>query len=311
MTDFTILDRRFGRLIVGHAKLERLWTGGRWLEGPAYFAAGRYLVFSDIPNDRIMRFDETSGVVSVFRDPARNTNGHSVDLDGRLISCEHRGRCISRTEHDGRVVMLATHWEGKRFNSPNDVVVKSDGSIWFTDPTYGIDSDYEGDAAASEIGASNVYRLDPASKALTVVIKDRVRPNGLAFSPDERTLYVSDTGASHVDGHPRAITAYAVGADAQSASQSRTFAISDTGFFDGFRSDIHGNIWTSTGEGVRCYANDGTHIGTVRVPETVANVCFGGPKRNRLFITAQTSLYAIFLQTTGARVVSTGAATVA
>jgi gluconolactonase len=300
MTDTTILDRRFERLIIGHAKLERLWTGGRWLEGPAYFAAGRYLVFSDIPNDRIMRFDETSGVVSVFREPARNTNGHTIDQQGRLISCEHRGRCISRTEHDGRVVELATHWDGKRFNSPNDVVVKSDGSIWFTDPTYGIDSDYEGDAAASEIGASNVYRLDPVTKSLSAVITDRVRPNGLAFSPDGRTLYVSDTGASHVDGHPRAITAYAVSTDTQSVSHPRTFAVSDAGFFDGFRSDIHGNIWTSTGEGVRCYAPDGTHIGTVRVPETVANVCFGGAKRNRLFITAQTSLYAIFLNTAGA-----------
>jgi gluconolactonase len=304
MTDYTILDRRFERLIIGHAKLERLWTGGRWTEGPAYFTAGRYLVFSDIPNDRIMRFDETSGVVSVFREPARNTNGHTVDQQGRLVSCEHRGRGVSRTEHDGRVSMLVTHVDGKRFNSPNDVVVKSDGSIWFTDPTYGIDSDYEGDAATSEIGASNVYRVDPATKALSVVITDRLRPNGLAFSPDERTLYVSDTGASHVEGHPRAITAYAVAADGRSVSQPCTFAISDAGFFDGFRCDVHGNVWTSTSEGVRCYASDGTHIGTVRVPETVSNVCFGGLKRNRLFITAQTSLYAIFLKTTGVAAIS-------
>ena len=300
MTDYTSLDRRFGALIVGHAKLERLWTGARWTEGPAYFAAGRYLVFSDIPNDRIMRYDETSGVVSVFREHARHTNGHTVDHQGRLISCEHRGRGVSRTEHDGRVVMLATHAEGKRFNSPNDVVVKSDGSIWFTDPTYGIDSDYEGDAAVSEIGACNVYRLDPETKALTVVVTDRVRPNGLAFSPDERTLYVSDTGASHLDGHPRSITAYTASSDGRSVSGSRMFAVSDAGFFDGFRCDVHGNVWTSSGEGVRCYASDGTHIGTVKVPEMVSNVCFGGLKRNRLFITAQTSLYSIFLSTTGA-----------
>ena len=299
MSDTTILDRRFGALIVGHAKLERLWTGARWTEGPAYFAAGRYLVFSDIPSNRIMRYDETSGVVSVFRDPARHTNGHTVDREGRLISCEHSGRGVSRTEHDGHVVMLATHIDGKRFNSPNDVVVKSDGSIWFTDPTYGIDSEYEGDAAASEIGASNVYRLDPASGALTTVVTDRVRPNGLAFSPDERTLYVSDTGASHVDGHPRAITAYAVSGDGKSVANPRTFATSDAGFYDGFRCDVHGNVWTSTGEGVRCYAPDGTHLGTVKVPEIVSNVCFGGLKRNRLFITGQTSLYSIYLATTG------------
>jgi gluconolactonase len=300
MTDYIILDRRFERLIIGHARLERLWTGGRWTEGPAYFAAGRYLVFSDIPNDRIMRFDETSGVVSVFREPARNTNGHTVDQQGRLISCEHQSRALSRTEHDGRVTMLATHFGGKRLNSPNDVVVKSDGSIWFTDPTYGIDSDYEGDAAASEIGASNVYRFDPATTEITAVITDRVRPNGLAFSPDERTLYVSDTGASHVDGHPRAISAYAVATDGRSVSQPRLWAVSDAGFFDGFRCDVDGNVWASTAEGVRCYAPDGTHLGTVKVPELVANVCFGGRKRNRLFITAQTSLYAIFLNTTGA-----------
>lgn len=300
MTDYTILDRRFGALIIGHAKLERLWTGGRWLEGPAYFAAGRYLLFSDIPNNRIMRFDETSGVVSIFREPARSTNGHTVDQQGRLVSCEHSGRGVSRTEHDGRVTMLATLVDGKRFNSPNDVVVKSDGSVWFTDPTYGIDSDYEGDAAVSEIGACNVYRLDPVTSAISVAVSDRVRPNGLAFSPDERTLYVSDTGASHVEGHPRAITAYAVSADGRSVGGGRTFAVSDAGFFDGFRCDLSGNIWTSTAEGVRCYAPDGTHIGSVKVPEIVANVCFGGLKRNRLFITAQTTLYAIFLNARGA-----------
>ncbi len=300
MSDTTACDPRFAKLVIGHAKLERLWTGGRWLEGPAYFAAGRYLVFSDIPNDRIMRYDETSGVVSVFRDPARHSNGHTVDREGRLISCEHRGRCVSRTEHDGRVVPLVTHIDGKRFNSPNDVVVKSDGSIWFTDPTYGIDSDYEGDAAPSEIGTCHVYRFDPATGYLAAVITDRVRPNGLAFSPDERTLYVSDTGASHVPGHPKDITAYCVSDAGIGVSASQLFATSDAGFFDGFRCDVDGNIWTSTAEGVRCYAPDGCHIGTVKVPELVANVCFGGPKRNRLFITGQTSLYAIYLNIRGA-----------
>jgi gluconolactonase len=301
MSMFEVHDPRFAQLVIGHAKLEQLWTGARWTEGPAYFAAGRYLVFSDIPNDRIMRYDETSGAVSVFREPARHANGNTVDARGRLISCEHRGRGISRTEPDGRVVMLATLYEGKRLNSPNDVVVKSDGTIWFTDPTYGIDSDYEGDAAPSEIGASHVYRLDPITGALSAVATDRVKPNGLAFSLDEQTLYVSDTGATHVPKHPRAITAYSVSKNGQELSRPRTFAVSDVGFFDGFRLDAHGNIWTSTAEGVRCYAPDGTHIGTIPIPELVSNVCFGGPKRNRLFITAQTSLYAVFLNTQGAR----------
>jgi gluconolactonase len=299
-SDYRSLDPRFERLIIGHARLERLWSGARWTEGPVHFPAGRYLLFSDIPNDRILRFDETSGGVSVFREPARNTNGHTRDREGRLVSCEHRGRCVSRTEHDGRVVVLADRYNGQRLNSPNDVVVKSDGSIWFTDPTYGIDSDYEGDAGESEIGAANVYRLDPDSGALSGVITDRLRPNGLAFSPDERTLYVSDTGASHQADHPRAITAYAVSPDGRTVANPRTFATSDAGFFDGFRLDVHGHLWTSTSEGVRCYAPDGTHIGTVLVPELVANVCFGGPKRNRLYITAQTSLYSVYLATTGA-----------
>jgi gluconolactonase len=301
MSDVKILDPRFERLIIGHAKLETLWTGGRWLEGPAYVAAGRYLVFSDIPNDRMLRFDETDGGVSVFRHPARNTNGHTIDLQGRIISCEHRGRGISRTEHNGDVVMLATHVEGKRFNSPNDVVVKSDGSIWFTDPTYGIDSDYEGEAAASEVGASLVYRLDPTTGTLTAPIRDRVQPNGLAFSPDEATLYVSDTGASHRKGLARTIHAYPVAAGGLSVGAGRLFATCEAGVFDGFRCDTSGNVWTSAGRSVRCHAADGAHIGSIALPELVANVCFGGPKRNRLYITAQTSLYAFYVNARGAR----------
>jgi gluconolactonase len=299
MSEFEVLDPRFAKLTIHHAKLERLWTGARWLEGPAYFPAGRYLVFSDIPNDRLMRYDETSGVVSVFREPSGNGNGNSVDREGRLISCEHRGRRISRTEHDGSVVALATHFEGKRLNSPNDVVVKSDGNVWFSDPTYGIDSEYEGDAAPSEIGRSNVYRLDPRSGTLAAVVTDRVQPNGLAFSPDERILYVSDTGVSHVAGHPRAITAYDVKPD-NTVANPRTFATLQQGAYDGFRCDTRGNVWTSAFRGVHCYAPDGTHIGTIPIPEIVANVCFGGRKRNRLFITAQTSLYAIYVNAQGA-----------
>jgi gluconolactonase len=299
MSEFEVLDPRFAKLVIQSAKLEHLWTGARWVEGPAYFPAGRYLVFSDIPNDRLMRYDETSGVVSVFREPSANNNGNTVDPEGRLVSCEHKGRRITRTEHDGSIIALATHFEGKRFNSPNDIVVKSDGSIWFSDPTYGIDGEYEGDAAPSEIGQANVYRLDPATGALDAVVTDRVQPNGLAFSPDEGILYVSDTGSSHVPGHPRTITAYEVWPD-NTLANPRTFATLADGAYDGFRCDAQGNVWTSALGGVHCHAPDGTHVGTIRIPELVSNVCFGGRKRNRLFITAQTSLYAIYVNAQGA-----------
>jgi gluconolactonase len=299
MSEFEILDPRFAKLVIRHAKLERLWTGARWLEGPAYFPAGRYLVFSDIPNDRLMRYDETNGVVSVFREPSGNGNGNTVDREGRLVSCEHRGRRVTRTEHDGSVVALATHFENKRFNSPNDIVVKSDGSIWFTDPTYGIDSEYEGDAAPSEIGHANVYCLDPRTGTLTAVVTDRVQPNGLAFSPDERVLYVSDIGPNYVADYPHVIAAYDVQPD-NTIDNPRIFVSSHHGFHDGFRCDTQGNVWTSASGGVRCYAPNGTHIGTIPIPELVSNVCFGGRKRNRLFITAQTSLYSIYVVAQGA-----------
>jgi gluconolactonase len=300
MADWITHDPRFNALVIGHAKLEKLWTGSRWAEGPAYFPAGRYLVWSDIPNDRLLRFDETDGSVSVFRQPAHNTNGNTRDREGRLISCHHLTRCVTRTEHDGTIRVLADRWDGKRLNSPNDVVVKSDGSIWFTDPTYGIDGDYEGDKAASEIGGSYVYRLDLATGAVSAVIKDRVQPNGLAFSPDESILYVVDTGASHRPGLPVTIHAYPMQGNAVSPGKPTLFATCPQGFFDGFRVDTAGNIWTSSGTGVGCYAPDGTLIGTIPIGEIVGNVCFGGLKRNRLFIAAQTSLYAIYLKASGA-----------
>ncbi|MBA4789522.1 MAG: SMP-30/gluconolactonase/LRE family protein [Rhizobiales bacterium] len=300
MNEFETLDPRFGKLVIGHAKLERLWTGARWVEGPAYFPAGRYLVFSDIPNDRMLRYDEISGVVCDFRAPSLNSNGNTVDREGRLVTCEHRGRRVSRTEHDGSIIALATHFEGKRLNSPNDVVVASDGSVWFSDPTYGIDSEYEGDAAPSELGRQCVYRLDPATGALAAVITDCLQPNGLAFSPDEKTLYVSDTGASHVADHPRAIVAYEV-QQGMALAHKRTFATLQEGFFDGVRCDISGNVWTAAFRSVCCYAPDGTLLGALPMPERVSNLCFGGAKRNRLFITGQTSLYAIYVNTQGAR----------
>ncbi len=301
LTDILIHDDAFRRIVIGHAKLEKLWTGSRWAEGPAYFAAGRYLVWSDIPNDRLMRFDETDGSVSVFMTPCNNQNGHTVDAQGRLVSCEHRGRCVSRVEHDGSRTVLASHWQGKRLNSPNDAVVSSDGAVWFTDPTYGIDSEYEGDKAESEIGASQVYRIDPATGDVEAVVTDRVKPNGLAFSPDESILYVADTGRSHVPGLPITITAYPVGADRRSVGQSAVFATNDDGMYDGFRVDTKGNVWTSAGKNVKVYTPEGVLGVTIPVGELVANLCFGGPKRNRLYICGQTSLYSIYVNAAGSR----------
>lgn len=297
---FEVLDPRFRKLAFPNVHVEELWTGCRWAEGPAWFAAGRYLVWSDIPNDRMLRWDETDGSVSVFRQPAMNTNGHTVDLQGRLVSCEHRGRCVSRTEHDGSRTVLVSQVDGRKLNSPNDVVVKSDGSLWFTDPSYGIDSDYEGDAAPSEIGASRVYRFDEASGALAVVADDFVQPNGLAFSPDESLLYLVDTGATHRDNGPHHVRRFKVNANG-TLSGGEVFAICPVGLYDGLRVDVHGNLWLSAGDGVHCHAPDGTLLGKILIPETVANVCFGGAKLNRLFICGTTSLYAVYLNTRGAR----------
>ncbi|MBF9194735.1 SMP-30/gluconolactonase/LRE family protein [Microvirga terrestris] len=295
-----VLDDRFQRLHIGSARLEKLAEGCRWAEGPAYFPAGRYLIWSDVPNDRMMRFDETSGTVSVFRHSSGYSNGNTVDRQGRLVTCEHGNRRVTRTEHDGSITVLASHHQGKRFNSPNDVVVKSDGSIWFTDPAYGIDSDYEGHKAESEIGACHVYRIDPYTGDVRSVADDFVRPNGIAFSPDERRLYVADTGATHVKDGPRHIRVFDVD-DQGGLSGGNVFATCTQGLFDGFRLDEAGRIWTSAGDGVHCYENDGTLIGKILVPEAVANVVFGGLKRNRLYICATTSLYSIMLPVNGAK----------
>jgi gluconolactonase len=294
------LDERFARVVSSNARLETLYTGCRWAEGPAYFPAGRYLVWSDIPNDRMMRYDEASGAVGVFRSPANYSNGNTVDRQGRLVTCEHGGRRVSRTEHDGSTTVVADRFEGKRLNSPNDVVVRSDGSVWFTDPAYGIDSDYEGHKAESEIGACHVYRVDPQSGAVRIAADDFVRPNGIAFSPDERKLYVADTGATHVKDGPRHIRVFDVD-EAGKLSNGSVFATCTSGLFDGFRFDVEGRLWTSAGDGVHCYAPDGTLVGKVLVPEVVANVVFGGPKRNRLYICGTTSLYAIMVLTNGAK----------
>jgi gluconolactonase len=297
--DFLILDKRFEKLIHGNVHLETLYAGCRWAEGPAWFPAGRYLVWSDIPNDRVMRWDETDGSVSVFEQPARNQNGHTVDRQGRLVSCEHRGRCVSRIEHDGTRTVLADRWNGKRLNSPNDVVVRSDGSIWFTDPTYGIDSNYEGDRADSEIGASHVYRIDPDTGEVTAVATDFVKPNGLAFSADDSLLYIVDTGATHVPDGPRHIRVFKV--DGARLSGGEVFATSTAGLFDGFRVDTNDNIWTSAADGVHVYTPQGDLIGKILTGEVVANLEFGGPKRNRLFICATTTLRSVYVNAQGAK----------
>jgi gluconolactonase len=289
---YEVLDERFRACFNRTARLESLWTGGRWTEGPAYFPALRCLVFSDIPNDRMLRFDACDERVSVFRQPAGNANGNTVDRQGRLVTCEHSGRRVSRTEHDGRVVTLADRYQGKRLNSPNDVVVKRDGSVWFTDPPYGILSDYEGDKAQSELGKNHVFRIDPGG-TVTSVCDDFDRPNGLAFSPDEAHLYIADSGV------PRHLRRFDVGADGTLRGGS-VFAVCTAGRFDGFRLDDAGRLWASTDDGVHCYHPDGTLLGRIEVPEIVSNVVFGGPRRNRLFITATTSLYAVLLPVNGA-----------
>jgi gluconolactonase len=283
---FEVIDERF-KGYAGDDWLECLHTGCRWTEGPAYFPAGRYLVFSDIPNDRILRWDETTGAVGVFRQPAGYANGHTVDRRGRLVSCEQGPRRVTRTEHDGSVTVLADNWDGKRLNSPNDIVERADGSLWFTDPSYGIDSDYEGFRADSEIGACYVYRLDPASEALLVVADDFDRPNGLAFSADERRLYIVDSRRQHM-------RAFGVAGDA-TLTGGRVFATCDAGNFDGIRLDHRGRIWAAAADGLHCFDPDGTLIGKLHVPEAVANFTFGGAKRNQLFICATTSLYSILV----------------
>jgi gluconolactonase len=297
---FEVIDPRFRTVALPYVHVEKLYTGCRWAEGPAWFAAGRYLVWSDIPNDRVMRWDETDGSVSVFLQPAMNSNGHTVDLQGRLISCEHRTRCVTRTEVDGTRTVLADRYDGKRLNSPNDVVVKSDGSVWFTDPSYGIDSDYEGDAAPGEIGGNNVYRVDSSSRRVALVASDFVQPNGLAFSPDESLLYIADTGLTHQADGPHHVRRFKLVADGRSVSGGEVFATCPVGLHDGFRVDVHGNLWLSAGDGIHCIASDGSLLGKIRIPESVANVCFGGAKLNRLFICATTSLYSVFLNTRAA-----------
>lgn len=287
---------------VSNAAVERLWTGARWAEGPVWFGDGRYLLFSDIPNNRILRWSEETEEISVFRSPCNNSNGHTRDRQGRLISCEHDSRRVTRTEYDGTITVLLDRFEAKRLNAPNDVVVHSDGGIWFTDPGYGILSDYEGHIDKIELPA-NVYRIDPASGEATVVTRALARPNGLCFSPDEKRLYIVDTGQPA--GKPHPIHVFDV-AEERKLANGRIFCDMGKGGSDGIRCDVEGNVWASAGwggegyDGVHVFAPDGKLIGQIHLPETCSNLCFGGTRRNRLFMTGSQSLYALYVNTRGA-----------
>ncbi|MEN7530704.1 SMP-30/gluconolactonase/LRE family protein [Cupriavidus sp. DL-D2] len=302
-----ILDPSFAKYRLFSSTVEQVATGFRWVEGPVYFADGRYLLFSDIPNNRIIKFDETSNQWSVFRSPANFTNGHCRDKQGRLISCEHLTRRVTRTEYDGSITVLADRYQGKRFNSPNDIVCKSDGSLWFTDPPFGISGEWEGDKAASELPHA-VYRIDPSDNSVTQVIGDLNGPNGLAFSPDEKKLYVIESRAQP----NRLMWAYDVGADGRLGNKTRLLDANGPGALDGFKVDIDGNIWAGWGsngaagadpsklDGVRIFNSQGKAIGHIHLPERCPNLCFGGPKRNRLYMASSHSVYALYVETRGA-----------
>jgi gluconolactonase len=303
-THIESLDKRF-KGSVGTGAVERVATGFRWAEGPAYNAAGRYLIFSDIPNNRMMRVLEDDNHLSVFRTPSYNSNGNTFDTEGRLVSCEHAGRRIVRTEHDGTITVIADRYNGKRINSPNDVVVASNGSIWFSDPTYGVDGNYEGFKAEKEQEKHNVFRVDPQSGAVAVVVDDFVQPNGLCFSPDEKKLYIVDSGISH--GGPAHIRSFDVDIATGKVTNGKVFAEGFApGLSDGIKCDVEGNIWCSMGwadpkeDGVRCYHSSGDLIGKIHLPETCANMAFGGMLRNRLYICATSSIYACYVGVQGA-----------
>ena len=294
--DIIVLDPRFQPMVLGHAAIERVATGFRFTEGPAYYGDGRYLLFSDIPNDQLLRWDEITGAVAILRDPAGYPDGNTRDRQGRLITCELGSRTLTRTEHDGTVTILASAFEGTRLTGPNDVVVKSDGSIWFSDNGAGIRGHYLGDKAPQEM-PFRVYRLDPVSGELGIAIGDMERPNGLCFSPDELLLYVVDTPGGTKTTHVYDIV------DGR-AVNGRLFFDASPGFADGIRCDTEGNVWCGFSggpgqDGVAVFAPDGTLIGRILLPERCANLCFGGRKRNRLFMTASQSVYALYVEAQG------------
>jgi gluconolactonase len=294
-----VLDPRFARYRLAHAAVERLYTGSRWAEGPVWFGDGRFLVWSDIPNNRMLRWLEDDGRVTVFRSPSHNANGNTRDRQGRLITCEHDSRRVTRTEPDGTITVLMDRFEGKRLNAPNDVVVKSDGSMWFSDPGYGILGNYEGHPAPFEL-PTRVYRLDPRTGEATAVLEGLGRPNGLCFSPDETRLYVVASGP-----RPREIRVFDVVGNGTRLAGGRVFVDAGPGIPDGIRCDTDGNLWCGWGggvghDGVTVFAPDGAPIGRIDLSERCANVCFGGLARNRLFMAASQSVYACYVNAQGA-----------
>jgi gluconolactonase len=295
-----ILDPSFAKYRIANAAVERLATGLRWCEGPVWFGDQRSLFWSDIPNNRIMRWDEATGTMSEFRKPSNYANGNTRDRQGRLLTCEHLGRRVVRTEYDGTISVLASHYNGKPLNSPNDIVCKSDGSVWFSDPPFGILHHYEGREAKPEL-PTNLYRIEPRTGKLSVVAGDLNRPNGLAFSPDESKLYVGENGVT-----PRLIHVYDVVDRGTRLANKKLFLNCGQGTVDGFRVDVDGNLWCGWGmgtddlDGVMIYNSGGKPIGRIQLPERCANLCFGGTARNRLFMAASQSLYALYVATQGA-----------
>ena len=294
-----VLDPRFNALRVGMASVECLYQGARWSEGPVWFGDSRTLVWSDIPNNRMLRWDEETGEVRTFRKPSNNANGNTRDREGRLVTCEHLTRRVTRTEYDGSITVLADQYNGKPLNSPNDVIVKSDGSIWFSDPSFGIDGFYEGERKDPELKPA-VYRVDGKSGEITMMTDTLIGPNGLAFSPDESVIYIVDSHAS-----PRKILAFDLSSDGLKLANQRELIDAGQGTPDGFRVDVHGNLWCGWGmgsdelDGVRIFTPQGEAIGHIALPERCANVCFGGRYRNRLFMAASHGLYSLYVNTQG------------
>lgn len=308
--DIIVLDKRFAKYKIGNTPIQRLYVGMLWAEGPAWNGVGKYLLWSDIPNNRQLRWLDDDGHVSVFRNPAGNSNGNTFDYQGRQIACEHGTRKVVRYEYDGKVTVLAERFQGKPFNAPNDVIVHPDGGIWFTDPGYGSLLNYEGNKGELQLKEA-VYRIDPKGNKIEKVLDDMYKPNGLCFSPDYKKLYVADTGASHYEKAPKNMRVYDV-IDNVKVANGREFASMDlngkAGFADGIRADTDGNIWVGAGwvgdgyDGVHVFAPDGVRIGQILLPEICANVCFGGPRRNRLFMAASQSLYAVYVEAQGAHI---------